>query len=81
MSTTTPAGLNGRMKKTLAFQLDRLDSILDGLAEALNGAMADAVKETVGQSGCKLLDQGPGSSQSCAHPGQEQGCCCVSAGF
>lgn len=38
------------MKKTLAFQLDRLDSILDGLAEALNGAVAEAVKETVGQA-------------------------------
>jgi len=36
------------MKKTLAFQLDRLDSILDGLAEALNGAVAVAVKESVG---------------------------------
>lgn len=54
MSTTTPTSLNGRMKKTLAFQLDRLDSILDGLAEALNGAVAsavaEAVKETVGQA-------------------------------
>lgn len=50
MSTTVPSGLNGRMKKTLAFQLDRLDSILDGLAEALNGAVADAVKETVGDA-------------------------------
>lgn len=50
MSMTTPTSLNGRMKKTLAFQLDRLDSILDGLAEALNGAVAEAVKETVGQA-------------------------------
>lgn len=50
MSTTTPTSLNGRMKKTLACQLDRLDSILDGLAEALNGAVAEAVKETVGQA-------------------------------
>ena len=32
MSTTTPDSLNGRMKKTLSFQLDRLDTILDGLA-------------------------------------------------
>lgn len=47
MSTTTPS-LNGRMKKTLFFQLDRLDTILDGLAEALNGAVAEAVKEAVG---------------------------------
>lgn len=50
MSTTTPTSMNGRMKKTLAFQLDRLDSILDGLAEALNGTVAEAVKETVGQA-------------------------------
>ncbi|HQR44066.1 MAG TPA: hypothetical protein PLX97_15330 [Gemmatales bacterium] len=50
MSSTIPTSLNGRMKKTLAFQLDRLDSILDGLAEALNGAVAEAVKETVGQA-------------------------------
>jgi len=48
MSMTTPTSMNGRMKKTLAFQLDRLDTILDGLADALNGAVADAVKKTVG---------------------------------
>ena len=50
MSTTVPTSLNGRMKKTLAFQLDRLDTILDGLADALNGAVADAVKTTVGEA-------------------------------
>jgi hypothetical protein len=50
MSTATSTSLNGRMKKTLAFQLDRLDTILDGLAEALNGAVADAVKATVGDA-------------------------------
>ncbi len=38
------------MKKNLAFQLDRLDTILDGLADALNGAVADAVKATVGDA-------------------------------
>src|SRR5262245_39325280 len=43
--TTT---INGRQRKSLAEQIDRLDSILDGLAEALNGAVADAVKEAVG---------------------------------
>jgi len=48
MSTTMNSGLNGRLKKSLAFQLDRLDTILDGLADALNGAVADAVKQTVG---------------------------------
>ena len=50
MSTTTQTSLNGRMKKSLASQLDRLDTILDGLAEALNGAVADAVKATVGEA-------------------------------
>ena len=48
MSTTTPASLNGRMKKTLLFQIDRLDTILDGLAEARNRVLAETVKETVG---------------------------------
>jgi hypothetical protein len=39
---------NGRMpRKSLASQLDRLDSILDGLAEALQGAVADAVREAL----------------------------------
>lgn len=50
MSATIQSGLNGRFKKSLAFQLDRLDSILDGLAEALNGAVADAVKQAVGEA-------------------------------
>lgn len=48
MSSTVQPSLNGRAKKTLAFQLDRLDTILDGLADALNGAVSDAVRETVG---------------------------------
>jgi hypothetical protein len=41
--------LNGRVaRKSLAEQIDRLDGILDGLAEALNGAVADAVRGAVG---------------------------------
>jgi hypothetical protein len=44
MSTTT----NGRIRKTLAEQIDRLDSILDGLSEALQGAVAEAVTQAVG---------------------------------
>ena len=32
----TPTTTNGQVRKTLASQLDRLDSILDGLADALN---------------------------------------------
>jgi len=34
-------------RKNLAQQLDRLDSILDGLDQGLSGAIADAVKEIV----------------------------------
>src|SRR5262249_304930 len=44
MSTTT---LNNGVRKTLASQLDRLDMILDGLAENLNEAVANSVKEIV----------------------------------
>jgi hypothetical protein len=35
-------------RKTLSSQLDRLDAILDGLAENLNDAVAQAVKDAVG---------------------------------
>jgi hypothetical protein len=44
MSTTN---VNGRFRKTLAEQIDRLDQILDGLADGLNEAVAMAVKEAV----------------------------------
>src|SRR5262245_66223003 len=43
MTTTT----NGRTRKSLAEQIDRLDAILDGLADALNEAVADAVRDAV----------------------------------
>src|SRR5262245_59023317 len=43
MTTTT----NGQERKTLASQLDRLDSMLDGLSDALNGAVATAVEGAV----------------------------------
>jgi hypothetical protein len=39
---------NGRRRPSLSEQIDRLDSILDGLADALNEAVATAVKEAVG---------------------------------
>jgi hypothetical protein len=45
MTTTTT---NGRARKSLAEQIDRLDQVLDGLAESLNEAVATAVKEAVG---------------------------------
>jgi hypothetical protein len=35
MTTTTLSG-NGAQRKSLASQIDRLDLILDGLADALN---------------------------------------------
>ena len=38
---------NGRSRKSLAAQIDRLDSTLDGLADGLNEAVATAVKEAV----------------------------------
>jgi hypothetical protein len=41
-------GVNGERQPSLAEQLDRLDRILDGLAEALNEAVANAVKQAVG---------------------------------
>jgi hypothetical protein len=43
MSATTTT--NGKPRKQLADQLDRLDGILDALAEGLNGAVADAARE------------------------------------
>jgi hypothetical protein len=39
---------NGQTRKTLASQLDRLDSILDGHSEGLTDAVASAVREAVG---------------------------------
>jgi hypothetical protein len=50
MSTPTIAPANGRARKSLEGQLDRFDSILDGLADALNESVADAVRDAVGQA-------------------------------
>lgn len=44
---TTATSTNGRGRKSLASQIDRLDQVLDGLAENLNEAVATAVKEAV----------------------------------
>src|SRR5207248_1458762 len=49
MSTTTSPA-SGRARKSLEYQLDRFDSILDGLADALDESVADAVKDAVGQA-------------------------------
>jgi hypothetical protein len=43
----TPMITNGRSRKSLADQLDRLDRILDGLGDALHAAVADAVQQAV----------------------------------
>src|SRR4051794_24866038 len=40
--------VNGRARKTLADQIDRLDRVLDGLAEGLNEAVALEVRRAVG---------------------------------
>jgi hypothetical protein len=47
MTLTTNVS-NGRARKTLAEQIDRLDGILDGLANGLNEAVATVVQESVG---------------------------------
>src|ERR1700694_4689428 len=45
---TTAMSSNGRViRKSLAEQIDRLDGILDCLADGLNGAVASAVKDAV----------------------------------
>jgi hypothetical protein len=45
--TTTKTYANGQERKTLASQIDRLDTILDGLSEALSESVATAVQEAV----------------------------------
>ena len=40
MTTTMHTDTNGRSRKSLAEQIDRLDHILDGLGEGLNEAVA-----------------------------------------
>jgi hypothetical protein len=48
--TSSTLDSNGRLqRKTLSNQIDRLDGMLEGLAENLNDAVALAVKETVAQ--------------------------------
>jgi len=49
MSSTTMHP-NGETRKSLASQIDRLDAMLDNLAEGINDTVVDAVKEAVGQA-------------------------------
>ena len=48
MTTMTMPHPNGRKRPSLSEQINRLDSVLDGLSENLNDAVADAVKAAVG---------------------------------
>jgi hypothetical protein len=48
LMTTTNA--DGRARKSLAEQIDRLDAILDGLSDALTEAVAAAVSEAAGRA-------------------------------
>jgi hypothetical protein len=48
---------NVKPRKTLASQLDRFDRVLDGLAENLNAAVADSVKESVAVAVKEVLAQ------------------------
>jgi hypothetical protein len=47
--TQTTINNGHQQRKTLSTQLDRLDTILDGLAEALNESVASAVRDVVGE--------------------------------
>src|SRR5947209_5832748 len=49
-TTTTRTEPNGKVRKSLADQIDRLDGILDGLDAALSGAVQDAVEQAVRQA-------------------------------
>jgi hypothetical protein len=45
--TTTKTNPNGQVRQTLASQIDRLDTMLDGLGDALSESVATAVQEAV----------------------------------
>src|SRR5262245_5280802 len=48
MTLTTNNDTEKKARKSLSEQIDRLDSVLDGLADNLNAAVADAVRDAVG---------------------------------
>ncbi|CAN5346316.1 hypothetical protein BH11PLA2_BH11PLA2_52340 [soil metagenome] len=50
MATMPPASLNGRPRKQLSDQLDRLDEVINGLEEFLPQAMADAARDGIRQA-------------------------------
>ena len=47
MAVMTPPSLNGRPRKQLSEQLDRLDEIINGLADCLPAAVADATRDGI----------------------------------
>ena len=49
--------LNGRARKTLAQQLDRMDTMLDGLSEGLNEAVATAATASMREVVCLAVQQ------------------------
>jgi len=49
--------LNGHARKTLAQQLDRMDTMLDGLAEGLNEAVATAATASMREVVCLAVQQ------------------------
>src|SRR4051794_6528881 len=56
MSNLSPPSVNSKVpRKTLAEQLDRLDTIVDVLADGLNETVADVVKQAVAASLQTLL--------------------------
>jgi hypothetical protein len=50
MTATVPPLTNGRPRKQLSDQLDRLDGIIDGLCDGLPQAVADATREGTRQA-------------------------------
>jgi hypothetical protein len=50
MTTTMNAGDNGKVRKSLASQIDRLDATLDGLADAIPEVVADTIRSVAAQA-------------------------------
>lgn len=74
MSTTTMSNSSPKARKSLADQLDRLDSVLDGLADNLNEAVASAVKAAVNDVLAELISSAEvaGLVRSMANQGQPE---------
>jgi hypothetical protein len=55
MTAPATANANGRPRKSLSEQLDRMDTILDALAKALPEAVADATREGARQAAREVV--------------------------